>query len=298
MQLGRHLVMFFTIFILLLQLNSTSSLAHNGGRDELGGHFRNSNCTYLLHEPTALAKEARSIEELLRLIQQYNSNTKCVSNLTIDKIDLEGYNLENIHVSSPVSQSTTDLILGEKYVAILEKCTDGDTANFNVNGTTYKTRFLYIDTPESTNQIEPYGKEASEYTCEFLKKGKITLETDGNTLFDKYDRLLAWVWVDGLLHQEEITKAGLVEDFYDYGNYKYEERIISAMKEAKEVPRGMYAMNKDVVDEDVTEHDQKEVNQTPLDETSNDSEGTSMTLILFLGGLIAAFVIILIVKFI
>ena len=53
---------------------------------------------------------------------------------------------------------------GKRFEVTLDKCVDGDTAWFNVDGKKTKVRFLYIDTPESTNEIEPYGKEASEYT--------------------------------------------------------------------------------------------------------------------------------------
>lgn len=41
------------------------------------------------------------------------------------------------------------------------------------------------------------------------------LETDGKSVFDKYNRLLAWVWVDYKLQKEMITKSGLVKMFYD-----------------------------------------------------------------------------------
>ena len=48
-----------------------------------------------------------------------------------------------------------------------------------------------IDIPVYTTEKETYGKEASDNTCSFLKQGKITLETDGSDLYDKYDKLLA-----------------------------------------------------------------------------------------------------------
>jgi micrococcal nuclease len=223
----------FTLFF------STSSFAHRGTLDELGGHFRNSDCMYLLHEPTALALQAKNKTELVQLIKKYNSNAKCTRQLTADKIDLEGHTLGETSVTKSGSSAT--LRLGEKYPATLVKCVDGDTAKFIVNGREYTTRFLFIDTPESTIEIEPFGKEASRFTCSRLKQGNITLETDGSTLFDKYHRLLAWVWVGNKLLQEEVTKAGLVEDFYDYGNYKYENRIRAAMAEAKRNGMGMYS---------------------------------------------------------
>ncbi|GCD81376.1 hypothetical protein PTHTG4_04380 [Parageobacillus thermoglucosidasius] len=222
-----------------------NSFAHPGALDKLGGHFRKSDCTYLLHEPTPIAMQAKDKAALAQLIKKYNSNSECVRQLTLDKIDLQGHTLGGTSSSAASSpkQSTnqsSSLQLGQKYPAKLVTCIDGDTARFMVNGREYTTRFLFIDTPESTIQVEPYGKEASRFTCSRLSRGDITLETDGSTLFDKYRRLLAWVWVGDKLLQEEIAKAGLVEDFYDYGDYKYEDRIRKAMDEAKQAGAGMY----------------------------------------------------------
>lgn len=229
------------VIIVFTAIFPGNSFAHRGTLDELGGHFRNADCVYLLHEPTSIAMQAKNKTELAQLIKKHNSNSKCVQQLTVDKIDLQGHTLGG--TASPAASSSkqsSSLQLGKKYPAKLVTCIDGDTARFIVNGREYTTRFLFIDTPESTIQIEPYGKEASRFTCSRLSRGNITLETDGNTLFDKYHRLLAWVWVGDKLLQEEIAKAGLVEDFYDYGDYKYEGRIHAAMDEAKQSGAGMY----------------------------------------------------------
>ncbi|WP_078547605.1 thermonuclease family protein [Litchfieldia alkalitelluris] len=258
--------------------------AHNGSRDELGGHFRNADCVYLLHEPTSLAQSAQNKSELVQLIQQYNGNEHCKTSLDESKVELEGYSFnsdvdhngnEELSIDSSPVVTSSDLLLGAKYNAILKQCTDGDTAQFIINGTTYKTRFLYIDTPESTNKVEPFGKEASEFTCAFLQKGKIVLETDGLELFDKYDRLLAWVWVDNQLHQEEITKIGLVKKFYDYGNYKYEDRIHEAMEEARSSQLGLYGKegsNSNHTSNENNLNQHEDVNQEEPGEHSNPSE--------------------------
>ena len=75
---------------------------------------------------------------------------------------------------------------GETEIVTLDKCVDGDTANFKTStGTVYKTRFLAVDTPETvhpTKEVEAYGKEASNYTCETLTNAKeIKLEYDDNS---------------------------------------------------------------------------------------------------------------------
>jgi micrococcal nuclease len=237
--------MFLLLMLMVFGYSSTVSLAHNGDLDELGGHFRNKDCVYLLHEPTSLVESASSVKELIDLIQEYNSND-CKNSLTVERIDLGEYQLDRSGSSTTekdvheVTAAPSSLKLGSTYPATLERCVDGDTAVLTVNGTSYNTRFLFIDTPEYTSQKEPFGKEASAFTCDFLEEGNITIQTDGNDLFDKYDRLLAWVYVGEKLHQEEITRLGLVEDFYDYGDYLYEETIRNAMEDAKANEVGIY----------------------------------------------------------
>ena len=122
-----------------------------------------------------------------------------------------------------------------KEIVTLNKCVDGDTAWFNINGEKIKARFLAIDTPESTNKIEPYGKEASEFTCNLLKNAKkIEIEYDENSdKFDKYDRHLVWVFVDDELLQNIIVKEGYADVKYLYGDYKYTDILKKSLIEAK-----------------------------------------------------------------
>ena len=89
------------------------------------------------------------------------------------------------------------------------ECVDGDTGKFIYKDEEIKARFLAVDTPETkhpTKGEEPFGKEASEYTCERLKSAeKIVLEFDEDSdEKDKYDRYLVWVFVDGELLQKEL----------------------------------------------------------------------------------------------
>lgn len=123
----------------------------------------------------------------------------------------------------------------EKETVTLNKCIDGDTAWFNLDNEKIKVRFLAIDTPESTNKIEEYGKEASEFVCNLLKNStKIELEYDENSdKLDKYDRYLAWVFVDDKLLQDLVVREGLAEVKYIYGDYKYLDTLNDSLKIAK-----------------------------------------------------------------
>jgi len=225
-----------SMLILIISFGTFAPLeagAHPGRLDKLGGHFRNADCTYHLQQPTSLGKSAKSKAALVALVKKYSSNS-CKNKLTTAKIT-------GGTVPATVSKPAAKPVLKAKYATRLVTCTDGDTATFNINGRLVKTRFLLIDTPESTIEKERFGKEASSYTCKRLKAAKrITLELDGKDKYDKYGRMLAWVWLDGKLLQEDITKAGLVEDFYDYGTYRYEGRVYTAMRYAKQHRKGMY----------------------------------------------------------
>lgn len=141
-------------------------------------------------------------------------------------------------------QDNKEIEKGERFEVELVKVVDGDTAWFDINGEETKVRFLYIDTPESTNQVEPYGKEASEFVSNELnhaQKIELELNVDGDE-YDKYDRLLAWVFVDNELLQEKIAENGLCEKFYDYGyEYTYKNIIIEADQKAKDRKVGIYS---------------------------------------------------------
>ena len=110
------------------------------------------------------------------------------------------------------------------------KCVDGDTAKFLLNGEEITVRFLAIDTPETKHPkkgVEPYGKEASDYTCNTLKNAnKIVLEYDEkSSKTDKYNRYLAWVWADDILLQKDLVEKGLAKVAYLYGDYKYVDEL-------------------------------------------------------------------------
>lgn len=68
----------------------------------------------------------------------------------------------------------------------LKSCTDGDTANFAQddyldeygNPVTIKTRFLGVNTPESTAKVEPWGKKASMFTKHLLEEAQAAADKE------------------------------------------------------------------------------------------------------------------------
>ena len=109
----------------------------------------------------------------------------------------------------------------KKYNAVYQYIHDGDTAVFTIeDGKEVICRFLAVDTPEIGE--EGY-EEAKHFTDQRLEKAsRIILEIDPNSEeYDKFDRLLAWVWVDGMLLQKELIENDLAQIRYIYNEYLY-----------------------------------------------------------------------------
>lgn len=134
----------------------------------------------------------------------------------------------------------------EKVTVTLSKCVDGDTAKFVMqNGEIKTVRFLAIDTPESvhpTKEVEEYGKEASDYTCNLLTKAnKIVLEYDKNSdKEDKYGRYLAYVYTDDMMVQKELLKVGYAKVAYLYADYTYTDELKKIEAKAKQENLGIW----------------------------------------------------------
>lgn len=120
----------------------------------------------------------------------------------------------------------------------LVEIVDGDTAKFKMDGKQIKVRFLGINTKETVDPEigeEAWGKEASDFTKEKLKNAtKIELEFDSSAdEKDKYDRYLAWIWVDDVLLQNLLVEKGLAENYMLQNNYKY----AGMLQESEEVSK-------------------------------------------------------------
>lgn len=175
------------------------------------------------------------------------------------------------------------------------KCVDGDTIKVEINGKVNTVRLLAVDTPESvhpTKGVEYYGKEASDYTCNLITNAKkIELEYDKNSdKKDKYDRVLAWVWIDDTLLQDELIKNGYAEVAYLYGDYKYTNTLKDHQAVAEASRIGIW--NEDARKEFDASSSSKDTEST-TDESGNniDIKDLSTSDIIIIIGIVAASII-------
>ena len=112
---------------------------------------------------------------------------------------------------------------------------DGDTF---IISTGDSVRLIGIDTPEKD---EAYYSEAKEMLSKLLEDKKVTLEKDKDDK-DSYDRLLRYVYADGVFVNLELVKAGYARVIIISPNSKYESKLKKAELEARESKTGIWSL--------------------------------------------------------
>ncbi len=130
---------------------------------------------------------------------------------------------------SYAGQSSDGAVLEE--VTVVESVLDGDTV---VVESGERVRLLGLDATETG---EPYAEEAMERLAELVEEQTVTLVAIGDAR-DRYDRLLRYIYVDGVNVNRLLVEEGLATVYYPAGPDQYMEAFQAAEGEARE--RGMY----------------------------------------------------------
>lgn len=77
--------------------------------------------------------------------------------------------------------------------AVVERVIDGDTVELD---TGERIRYLMVDTPESTEEIECFGENAKTFNRDLVEGKTVSLRYDVERE-DRFGRTLAYVTVDG-----------------------------------------------------------------------------------------------------
>lgn len=140
--------------------------------------------------------------------------------------------------------------------ATVKRVVDGDTVYVTLaGGKEEKVRFIGVNTPESTNEVEPYGKEASAYTKSRLDGRKIWLELDVEER-DRYGRLLAYIWLEqpagdsetevrAKMFNAELLLNGYAQVMTVPPNVKYADFFVKLQREVRETNKGLWGLTRD-----------------------------------------------------
>ncbi len=135
---------------------------------------------------------------------------------------------------------------------------DGDTYKVLINKLKFRVRIIGVDTPESSNnsklrsdakkegrnveEIIKLGKLATNFVHHYLNKGdSVKLELDVQ-YFDRYNRILAYVYLmDGRMLNEILVREGYALVMTIPPNVKYQALFLDAQQDARNNKRGLWA---------------------------------------------------------
>ncbi|WP_419931246.1 thermonuclease family protein [Candidatus Poriferisodalis sp.] len=130
--------------------------------------------------------------------------------------------------------------------AVVLAVIDGDTMEVDLGGRQATVRFIGIDTPEKTGGYLPAecgGDAATRRTAELLPPGTEVLLQRDVELYDRYDRLLAYVYraADGLFVNRYLVLDGYAGTMHFEPNAEHRAVLDDAEADARGARRGIWA---------------------------------------------------------
>ncbi len=121
---------------------------------------------------------------------------------------------------------------------------DGDTIVVAMAGEENKVRLIGIDTPESVHPDDtrniPYGKISSEFTRDSLEGQLVYLEYDVEPN-DQYGRILAYVWLDGVMFNKTLLTEGHAVLATYPPNVRYVDEFTELQTQARNDGKGLWS---------------------------------------------------------
>lgn len=161
-------------------------------------------------------------------------------------------------------------------VAKVTEVVDGDTVKVQIGDKEETVRLLLVDTPETRDPnepVQPFGPEASKFAEKTLEGKAVKIEMDGPER-DKYNRLLAYIWIGDKLFNQMLIEESLARVAYVYDPpYNHYDEFVAAEKKTKSSGKGIWSIDgyttADGFKEEVavaSEEPSKEPSQEPVEE--------------------------------
>jgi len=127
--------------------------------------------------------------------------------------------------------------------ATVVRVVDGDTIEVEIEGETYKLRYIGIDTPETVDPRRPvgcFGEEASAANKALVEGLTVGLENDVSDT-DIYGRLLRYVWLnDGEMVNAILVREGYAQSSAYPPDVRHQELFDQLETEARSAERGLW----------------------------------------------------------
>lgn len=128
--------------------------------------------------------------------------------------------------------------------SLVRRVIDGDTIELLNHG---KVRYIGVDTPELTEKRgstwiykpRPYAEEAKDFNKKLVENKYVRLEFDVQKK-DKYNRMLAYVFLNGEMANIKMVREGYAMIYTYPPNVKYASEFIEAQRYARSNKKGLW----------------------------------------------------------
>ncbi|MCL4249468.1 MAG: thermonuclease family protein [Anaerolineae bacterium] len=125
---------------------------------------------------------------------------------------------------------------GDGEQAVVTSVIDGDTIDVRIGASTYRVRYIGINTPELD---EPCYREATDANAAFVSGKTVTLVKDESNT-DRYGRLLRYIYVDNIFVNEQLILQGYAEVVVYPPDTRYADYFTRLEQEAAQFERGCH----------------------------------------------------------
>lgn len=165
-----------------------------------------------------------------------------IATAAIAVVVMVGYT-RGVIAHTPAPEQPLELAAGEQRV---ESITDGDS--LRLKGIDRAIRLAGIDAPESTavrfGHVECGGHDATDYLHHLVAGDTVIVELAEDPT-DRYDRILAYIWIelDGheVLVNEAMVRSGLAYAVEYRPNTRYSSHLLAAEHEAAAARLGIWS---------------------------------------------------------
>ncbi len=119
---------------------------------------------------------------------------------------------------------------------------DGDTIIVALDGREARVRYIGINAPESVDPRRPvqcFGKEAAARNEQLVGGQRVWLEKDVSET-DQYERLLRYVYVNGVMVNAELVREGYAYAITIPPDVRYADELRRLEREARAARRGLW----------------------------------------------------------
>jgi endonuclease YncB( thermonuclease family) len=146
--------------------------------------------------------------------------------------------------TSPAERASWPSAPPNAVAARVERVVDGDTFVAEIGGLRERVRVIGVDTPETVapgRPVERYGRESSGFAKRELTGVTVRLGGDVEPR-DRYDRLLAYVWLpDGTFWNALLAAEGYAQLLTVPPNVAYVDLFRRLVAEARAAHRGLWS---------------------------------------------------------